>query len=162
MTHPYPPHQPALPQVGRHPYFLTFCADGRHPAFADAPTVAVVLTQFLRAARAADFVLDAYCFMPDHVHLLAEGTADTADMPYFVTAAKQYSGFHARRLTGRRLWQRYGFERVVRSAEEQGMVRRYIVGNPVRHGLVQRAQDWPHTGSSRWTRDELFALCELS
>jgi REP element-mobilizing transposase RayT len=34
----------------------------------------------------------AFCFMPDHVHLLVGGTCETSDGKRFIRRAKQYSG----------------------------------------------------------------------
>jgi REP element-mobilizing transposase RayT len=41
--------------------------------------VEVVREQILRASREERFALIAYCFMPDHLHLLVHGQAEDAD-----------------------------------------------------------------------------------
>ncbi|MEO8077784.1 MAG: transposase [Acidobacteriota bacterium] len=74
MSHPYPPHHPRLPYTGKHNYFLTFCTEGRAPVFTEHDAVELVLAQILRAARKCAFEITAYCFMPDHLHLLVRGT----------------------------------------------------------------------------------------
>ena len=56
---------------------------------------------------------------------------------------------------GRRLWQRYGFEHVVRDEETTLVVARYIVENPLRAGLVRRVEDYPFVGS------EVYRLSEI-
>ena len=89
----------------------------------------------------------AYCFMPDHVHLLVEGQHVGADARRFIALAKQYSGYGYARRVGRPLWQRFAYERVLRSADAIREVARYIFANPVRVGLVKRAEDYPFSGS---------------
>ena len=40
-----------------------------------------------------EFAVTAYCLMPDHVHLLLEGTADAADLREAVRVWKQMVGY---------------------------------------------------------------------
>ncbi len=61
---------------------------------------------------------------------------------------------------GERLWQRYGFERTLRSDESTLAVARYILENPIRAGLVERAQDYPFLGSGVYSIDEILEAVE--
>ena len=85
--------------------------------------------------------------MPDHVHLLVVGLTDTSNGSHFIAQAKQRSGFHYKKAIGTPLWQRYGFERVLRNTEDTLHVARYILANPVRAGLVKSPGDYPFSGS---------------
>ena len=85
--------------------------------------------------------------MPDHLHLLVEGQSADADARRFIKAAKQYSGFHYRRPFGCRLWQRYGYERTLRSDEDTLSIARYILENPLRARLADRVEDYSFAGS---------------
>jgi hypothetical protein len=64
--------------------------------------------------------------------------------------------------TGRRLWQRYGYERVLRDEMERALAIRYVVANPVRAGLVCHPREYPYLGSRRCTFDELLQVSEYS
>jgi hypothetical protein len=55
-----------------------------------------------------------------------------------------------------RLWQRYGFERVLRQEETTQVVARYILENPIRAGLVTRVEDYPFLGSFVYTLAQLL------
>jgi len=66
--------------TGRWAYFLTICTFGRRECFNDAMLVHRVWSQFTRTAEANGFDIPAYCFMLDHLHLLAEGVAANADL----------------------------------------------------------------------------------
>ena len=147
--------------LGPHRYFLTFCTDGRHRAFSDAGHVSLVQRQILRAADDCGFELVAYCFMPDHVHLLLDGRHDAADCRAFITRSKQFSGFYYARETHRRLWQRYVYERTLRSDEASLGVTRYILENPLRAGLARRIQDYPFVGSSLYTIEQLLDAVQM-
>jgi putative transposase len=100
--------------------------------------------------------------MPDHVHLLIHGQTDDSDCKSFIKLAKQYSGFCFKKIHGHQLWQRYGFERVIRDEKELAFAIGYVVANPVRAGLVEHPSDYAHLGSQRLTIDELLKICEYS
>ncbi len=92
------------------------------------------------------FSVLAYCFMPDHVHLLVEGS-DRSDLPRFIKDFKQRTGFAYRRVSPEPLWQKSYYDHVLRSEEDTREVARYIINNPVRAGIVASAADYPHSGS---------------
>ncbi|HXW05134.1 MAG TPA: transposase [Vicinamibacterales bacterium] len=160
MTHPYPPHHPRLPYLGRHHYFLTFVTDARRPVFLTADTVDLVWRQIANAAARHRMEITAYCFMPDHLHLTVNGLHEASDCKAFIKAAKQYSGYHFGLNHRCRLWQRYCFERVLRDARECALAIGYIVANPVRSGLVEHPSEYPHLGSQRYQLHELLEICE--
>ena len=147
MIPAHPCHLKAFDYVGFHRYFLTFCTDFRRPVFSQAEAVSVVLEQLLRSSREQNFAVIAYCFMPDHVHLLIEATAEHADCKRFIAAFKQYSGYYYRQRFGSKLWQRYGYERVLRNDESTVEVAKYVLANPVRAGLSATVREYPYVGS---------------
>ena len=162
MVHPYPPHHDHLPHVGKYHYSLMFCTHDRHSVFVDAKRVELALAQFLRAAGERKFDITAYCFMPDHVHLIVSGLNDDSDAKSFIGRAKQYSGFYFKREYGVPLWERYGFEHFIRDEMELALTIRYVIANPVRAGLVIHPSEYPYLGSSRYSLEELLEICEYS
>jgi len=142
-----PGHLREFDYLGLYRYFLTFCTDRRQRFLSDPENVAVVLPQILRAGTETRFAIPAYCFMPDHLHLLIEGLDDGSDCRGFIKKAKQYSGFYFSKARGQTLWQRYGYERVLRNDEATLDVARYILNNPLRAGLVADVRKYPFIGS---------------
>jgi REP element-mobilizing transposase RayT len=138
--------------LGCHRYSLTFCTNFRARVFVEREVVELVLAQFLRAAREETFSVLAYCFMPDHVHFLAQGDSASSDGRRLITLGKQYAGYAYSKKYGQKLWQPWGFERVLRNDEASAIVARYIVENPVRAGLVKSVEEYPFVGSQ---------VCEL-
>lgn len=161
MPH-YPKHLSAFDYKGAHRYFLTFCTWERARHFTDSRHVAIVSEQFQCASGEESFAVVAYCFMPDHVHLLVAGESDDADLKRFSKLAKQYSGFYFRRSTGLALWQRSGFERSLRSEETTAAVVRWVVANPVRAGLVKAPTEYPFWGSFAYTREALLEFVQMA
>ena len=157
----HPARLKAFDYIGLHRYFLTFCTHERRRLFVMADCVAVVYLQFLRAAAGSQMAITAYCFMPDHVHLLVEGLSDDSDGRLFIARAKQFSGFHFQKQFGLPLWQRYGFERTLRPYENTLGVARYILENPVRAGIVKQVQDYPFLGSEVYTVGEVLQALQM-
>jgi putative transposase len=141
--------------VGHFHYFLTFCAWKRRPIFEDAAVVAETVAQIQRTAAEELFAVLAYCFMPDHLHLLVKGFDDESDLRRFVKRTKQAAGYAYKQRGHERLWQEGYFDRVLRDESEARSCAQYIVNNPVRDGLVARARDYAYLGSSGWSLDEL-------
>ena len=146
--------------TGPQQYFLTICTFERRRHFVSRATVSIVNEQFLRTATDFEFAILAYCFMPDHLHLLVEGVSERSNLPQFVSLGKQRAAFATRELLRPRLWQTGYFERVLRSNDETFNVARYVVQNPVRAGLVRSPDEYPFTGSSILTKEQLIGSCQ--
>ena len=152
-----PPRLPHYQYCGVARYFLTICTQNRVEYFRDAWAVSLVLDQFFYTAREKRIAVPAYCAMPDHLHLLAEGESERSDLKQFVNLAKQRAAYRFTKQCGKRLWQEGYYERVLRVEDNSEEVIRYIVTNPIRGGLVQRVTDYPFWGSSLYSREELLA-----
>jgi putative transposase len=152
-----PGHLKGFNYIGLHRYSLTFCTDRRSRLFTDAAVVALVVQQLLRSASEQKFSVIAYCFMPDHLHLLIEGTSDDSDAKRFIKAFKQYSGYYYAQQRQGALWQRYGFEHVLRDEEVTVVVAKYILANPVRAGLADTIEQYPFVGSLVYEVKDLIA-----
>jgi putative transposase len=128
-------------------FFITICCAGREPLLT-SPSVCQWLIDLLRAeAAAASFLLMAYCFMPDHLHLLLESGAPSCNFIRFIKAFKQKSGYAYQQKTDHKLWQRYFYDHILRGVDSPASVAWYIWLNPVRAGLCHTAQDYPFSGS---------------
>jgi REP element-mobilizing transposase RayT len=100
--------------------------------------------------------------MPDHLHLAVEGRREDADLKIFIKRMKQFSGFYFKQAHGVTLWQRYGYEHVLRSNEDTKGVVRYILENPLRAHLARDVRDYPFFGSSEYSRAELLEFCSFA
>jgi putative transposase len=126
-----PEHIKGFDYLGLRQYFLTFCSYSRRRCFVTDDAVVTVRTQIERAAAEQDIALLAYCYMPDHVHLVAEGKAENSDCRQFIKRGTAIS------------------------------VARYILENPVRAGLVTRIQDYPYSGSSAYSIEQILEAVQL-
>jgi putative transposase len=151
-----PGHLRTFDYLGLHRYFLTFCCHEKLPAFRDRSAVELTLMQLRRAADLEAFGVAVYCFMPDHVHLLAEAVAENSNGLRFIARFKQFSGFYYKQRYKRTLWQRYGYEHVLREDEDTLQVARYILANPVRAGIVQKPEDYAFSGSDKYALAQIL------
>jgi putative transposase len=129
-------------EAGR-PYLVTTVTYGRRQVFRDW-RVGRLLVAELRAATEsglADSV--AWVVMPDHLHWLMVPRGEALDR--IMRRVKSRSAVAIRREQGGygRLWQRGYHDHAVRREEDLRECARYIVGNPLRAGLVERLGDYP-------------------
>ena len=75
----------------------------------------------------------------------------------FRRLARQRAAYHARHAVVGPLWQGGYYERVLRREEKTETVVRYILDNPVRAGLVDRAEEYPYSWC-RWGRRDVCGV----
>ena len=89
--------------------------------------------------------LGAYVVMDDHVHVIAQPSADWS-LSSILHSWKSYSANRLQRFHGRSgsVWQDESYDRVLRDARDLEEKSRYILANPMRRwpGTV----DYPHMG----------------
>jgi REP element-mobilizing transposase RayT len=156
-----PPRLPEFSYIGPYAYFFTACTHQRAPVFEDGDFAAYASDQLLRHAIARGFALSAYCLMPDHVHVLAEGRTDHADGRRFFEGWRQKTGFDWRRKHASKLWQEGYWDWILREGEDPLRVAAYIVQNPVRAGLVRSPADYRWIGSSEYTVSQMVTAIQL-
>ena len=119
---------------------------------------AIVTLQLMRASRKHAFVVIAYSLMPDHVHVLVEGLQNDSDFLKWLDLFRQLSGFWGKRHCGFDVWQEGYWDYTLRDQDAIPGIASYIVWNPVVAGLVERPEDYPFTGSERFSIAELAAV----
>jgi hypothetical protein len=93
--------------------------------------------------------------MPDHLHALLIGLEEASNVGICADRFKRRAGLDFRRLDGGRLWQEGHFDRSLRSSEATIDVVAYILNNPVRAGLSKSPDDYPFSGSSRYSVEDI-------
>ena len=128
-------------------YYITLCTFDRRAKFLENGLIDKLIEIFKNKSGYFGFIIWAYCFMPDHVHLLIEGGNESSDLEGFVKAFKQESGYYYKKVTGEFLWQKHYYEHVLRQEEGTENICRYIFNNPVRKGLVDEYHKYRFSGS---------------
>jgi len=137
------------------PYHVTIGTLDRRPLLTAIPLIQALVAELTAAAIATGTTVYAYCFMPEHAHLLV-GLSGETHLSRFIQRFKGQStrAFWQHGEAGR-LWQRGFYDHVLRSEEDLRETVRYIVANPVRRGLVQDFRDYPGAGSLVFSSDDL-------
>lgn len=114
------------------------------------------LRHAFRAARLArPFVIEAIVVLPDHLHCLwrlPEGDADNATRWRHIKSSfsrciqpGERRSLRRRAKGERGIWQRRYWEHLIVDEEDFRRHVDYIHFNPVKHGYVMRAVEWPHS-----------------
>jgi putative transposase len=141
MAHGRPPRITGFAYLGVHQYALTLCTFERLRIFTQPLLVAAAHHEIARTCEEHAFIVLAYCFMPDHVHLVLEGTSDDSDLRACLKRSRQRVAYVLRTRFGiPRTWQDGYFDHVLRASERTNVVVRYVLDNPVRAGLVARGR----------------------
>lgn len=118
------------------------------PDWLKIATIATIVKESLHHKDGEEYNLYAYCVMPNHVHLLL--VIRQIHRPFYMTL-KSIKGFSARRAnelldrTGQPFWQAESYDHIVRSQKEFDNIIAYILNNPVKAGLVDEWNNWPHS-----------------
>jgi REP element-mobilizing transposase RayT len=85
--------------------------------------------------------------MPNHVHVVVSLPDEAPPLVKTLQRLKGYSALQANKVMGRtgQFWQRETYDHIVRSPEEMTRVIAYVINNPVKAGLVDNWEAWPHT-----------------
>jgi putative transposase len=146
-------------------FFTLALADRRSAALVDH--VSVLRAAFRAARKERPFAIDAIVILPDHLHAILSLPADDADFPgrwrrikgHFSTHLLKASRDIKRHRNGElALWQRRYWEHTIRDDSDFARHVDYIHYNPVKHGLVERVCDWPHSSFHLYVRREMLTL----
>ena len=130
-------------EVGAY-YAVTAVCRRRQPFFIDPALAASVASQIQRIAQSGQVASLAWVIMPDHLHWLFRLRSGTLDR--HIQALKSCSAITINRLRGGQgsIWQAGYYDHRLRSEEDLLVQARYVVANPLRAGLVDRIEEYPH------------------
>jgi len=142
-------------------FFFTVVAAGRRPLFASAETVEVLRAAFRSVQSSHPFRIDGMVVMPDHLHCILTLPPHDPDFSTRWRLIKTWftkhcppallpalgSGHAAR--GEQAVWQHRYWEHVIHDEMDYARHLDYIHYNPVKHGLVAAALDWPYSSLRR-------------
>jgi putative transposase len=105
-------------------------------------------TSWKRAADRVPHRIIAAVVLPEHLHVLIEMRDNEDDYPRLWQEIKK--GFTRRVDSARSPWQPRYWEHTIRDDADWRAHVDYIHFNPVKHGHVERAADWPHSSIHRY------------
>ena len=123
--------------------------EGRGECLLKDPGNAQIVRTALEHFDGERYRLVAWAIMPNHVHAMIEQVGGHA-LSDIVQAWKSFTAKAINKRQGSRgvLWAADYFDRYIRDAEHYEAARYYIENNPVKAGLVGRAEDWPFSSAT--------------
>lgn len=122
--------------------------------------VATIVIDQLRKHDGVSYELQAFCIMPNHVHVLLDTSIQLQNqvsselgegyiqldriMKRIKGASSRYANQFLGR-TGSSFWQKDSYDHFVRNQKEWERILAYILNNPVKAGLVKDWQEWPYS-----------------
>jgi REP element-mobilizing transposase RayT len=95
---------------------------------------------------ASAWLVGRYVILPDHLHLFcAPNGIDAPPLERWMRFWKSLATRNMKEKAGT-VWQRHHWDRQLRSGESYDDKWEYVRNNPVRHGYVADANDWPYQG----------------
>jgi putative transposase len=140
--------------------FVTAVTKHRVRFFEKAAISNMAIDVLLERAARDDVPIYAYCFMPDHMHLVV-GASKSCGITRFM---RELKSFVARRSwplgVHRTVWQRSYYDTIERTPNDElwGDVR-YTFRNPVDDKIVETWQEYPYSGSTEFSSaqvEEIF------
>ena len=151
-------------------YFFTVVTFRRQKFLTDDDCRAWLRKAIIKTRVRYPFTIDAWVLLPDHLHCIWTLPQDDADFSVrwngikrrFTIQAKQrlhkpeWMNASKQKHRESTIWQRRFWEHQIRDDRDYQQHMDYIHYNPVKHGLVERVQDWPYSSFHRFVEQGLY------
>lgn len=134
-------------------YFFTVVTHERWPLFKNEELVNLLRSAMRDVMSTRPFEVQAMVVLPDHLHTvwrLPDGDDDYSrrwrDIKHHVSKQIDAPLNHRREKS---VWQRRFWEHAIHNEDDWKRHLDYVHFNPVKHGLVSCARDWPHSSFRR-------------
>ena len=151
-------------------YFFTLKTENNAPVFHDISAVRLLGNIMRQEQQSYPFNVIAMVLLPDHLH--AVWTLPSGDINYPKRWGRIKSAFTKQHLQDggveqlvstskqkyrrRGIWQRRYWEHTIIDEHELSAYVDYIHWNPIKHGYVTRAIDWPHSSFHRYLKSNSY------
>ena len=151
-------------------YFFTVVTFQRQPILVNDFARGILHQAWMEVNKRFPFETVAVCLLPDHLHCiwrLPEGDANYSTRlkeikRRFSTGYLQEIGPGGERNASRQrkheaaIWQRRFWEHTIENEEDLEVHLDYIHYNPIKHGLVEKAKDWPYSSFARYVKEGIY------
>jgi len=132
-------------------YYITIVTHQRNPILIQ--NIGLLRESFRYAKRS----IEAIVILPDHIHMIIH--VDTAkEYPKIISSMKRYfskhcdpkyyadvfQSHHREKYGYKPVWQKRFYEHTIRDEKDYNTILQYIYNNPVKHGYVEKINDWKY------------------
>ena len=151
-------------------WFFTVATYRRQPILTHPDVLGALRNVIREVRRDRPFDILAWVVLPDHLHTIWRLPVGDAAYPTRWALIKRKTAQQTRHLVQTPLvasmkvrgeiglWQRRYWEHQIRDERDLERHVDYIHYNPVKHGLVPRASDWPHSTFHRYVAKSLLPM----
>lgn len=129
-------------------YFFTVVTANRQPVLASPARIGLLRGAMRYVMKRHPFSIDAMVVLPDHLHCIWRLPDTDSDFSMrwrlIKTHFSRNAGLNAP------CWQRRFWEHLIRDDDDYAHHVDYIHYNPVKHGYVAQAGQWPHSSFMRY------------
>jgi putative transposase len=139
-----------------HSYFLTITTYQRNPIL--IKNIELLRESFRRSKEKYNYNIDAIVILPEHFHLLLT-PQNATDYPKIIASIKAYFSMHCdekyyahleqthsrHKKRYKAVWQKKYYEQTIKNEKDFNVHLKYIYNNPVKHGLVEKSEDWVYS-----------------
>ena len=147
-------------------FFFTLVVHERHSLFADPAAVALLGSVYRRCLMRWPFTVNAIVLLPDHLHAIWSLPRNDSEYSmrwgwikkeftsnWLEIGGQEWEVSSARKRERRRgIWQPRFWEHTLEDENDFERHFDYIHWNPVKHGYVHGAYEWPHSSFHRYVR----------
>ena len=152
-------------------YFFTIVTHERRPWLILPHAREILRAAVIETRKRLPFTIHAWVLLPEHIHCLWTLPEGDQDFSKRWALIKRSVSKHACHLVTREggvehhvrqrhrenpLWQQRFWEHAVRNDEDFKAHMDYVHYNPLRHGLVERVEDWPYSTFHRYVREGFY------
>ncbi len=126
-------------------YFFTLVTNDRNAIFHDSSSIKICLDAINQIQKYHPFELVAFCFIPDHLHLLVTLPDGQKDYSIIIKEIKRKVTKGLRRQCNDPdlvVWQKRFWEHTIRDQYDYKVHFDYIHFNPIKHGFAVNLDDW--------------------
>jgi putative transposase len=147
-------------------WFFTVNLEGRHNNHLLVENIDLLRAAFRYVKQRKFFQVEAVVIMPDHLHCIWTLLPEETDFSIRWNMLKGYFS-HAmprdekistsrRKRRERGVWQRRFWAHLITDQADFNNHVDYIHWNPVKHGVVERVVDWPHSSFHRYVAEGYY------
>jgi putative transposase len=133
---------------------FTLCIKDRVEIFNDPDIVRKFEELLLMEAEKFNSEVLLYLFMPDHCHILLQGKNEEANVLTTVDRFKQKAGYWLSKNYPEVHWQKDYYDHILRKGKDVRRYIQYVLGNPLRRGIVKDWKEYQFKGSTEYYMDE--------
>ena len=145
-------------------FFFTQVTHQRKPYFQSHETNFQLLEIIHKVQSSKPFELLAYCFIPDHIHLLIQLPIGDSDFSYRMREIKRLTTVFLRKKSNNPnliIWQNRFWEHTIRDEKDLKIHFDYIHYNPVKHGIAESFDEWEWSSNRDYFGSEFIDNKEI-